>query len=41
MKLKNHESPRYQGRNIKSKKAAARLRQLRKKYKQLKSSLTQ
>jgi len=40
MRLKNHESPRYRGRNIKSKQAAARLRQLKKRSKQLKSSIT-
>ncbi len=35
MRLKSHETPRKQGRNLKSKLASARLRQLKKRTKTL------
>ena len=41
MRLKSHETPRKMGRrNDKGKLSSARLRQLKKKYKQLKKNLT-
>lgn len=41
MRLKNHESPRKQGRNNKGKGGSARARQLRKREKMLRKKLKQ